>query len=396
MMRLVARIYRSPPTGRTLTWTGLAVACLAHVACGAHEGRRPPTELSRRELPHAETLDPSSATSPSTPSAKPRGEAGEPEYPAVLDLPVWYEQAARCAIGAFFEAPDTAEVTRTTLMALGFVPVPAPHWIRRADLLQPEALVASTMPELEFIDAVAVISTFRPHVKDQYIYPTLDSLFAALPQRAIINVLVGSGETDYLRPEMLVHRFGLERAQRIHVMAPPNQVAAFFEESGQTVHAKAGWNYARALRAYHGRRHLLLLEDDIELSSDALTGLSPFYAAKSGDIVVLFNRYCDSVQPTWTSAATRLTLAETRLGHMHGYPTTQAIAYSAQVAAPLAEYLIGRAGREPYDWLSGRYFYARNQSIYFVYPSVVQHRGYQTTGLSGELPVTRCFAPALP
>ena len=305
--------------------------------------------------------------------------------------------AGSLAVGSRYLAPSEDEAHAESLRALGFSHQGEQMWRRDANMLATETLVPSLMPELPEIDAVAVISTFRPQVREQYIYETLTQLFRALPAEAQVNVLVGNSDTDYVAPAVLSEKLGDAHAARIHVIFTPTDVDQYFKAHRSKVSVKATWNYARALRSYRGDKHLLLFEDDIVLADHALMAIRPLLLQKRTGIFSLYNDRCSSVEAWWQPEGSKLSVGTQVMRENGGdFPSTQAIVYAASLANDLGDYLTLRAGREPYDYMTGRYLVQFNYEIGYVDPSVVQHVGYATTGLSaGHPPRTSCFLPDL-
>lgn len=294
-------------------------------------------------------------------------------------------------LGARYAMPGTNEAQAQTLQALGFARESEDAWRRDADLLAPEVLVPSLMPEFPEIDAIAVISTFRPQVKEQYLYETLIHLFAELPPSVQVNVLVGNGATDYVAPAVLSEKLGAA-ASRVHLITTPDEVDQFFSSQNAQVAVKATWNYARALRSYQGHRHLLLLEDDIHIAPHSLLEIRPLLQQGRTGVYALYNDRCGNVEGWWQAQGSSLTVGTSVIRQSDGFPTTQAIVYAANVANELGNYLMLRAGRESYDYMTGRYLAQFQYEIGYVYPSIVQHVGFSTTGLSGDHPPrTGCF-----
>lgn len=312
---------------------------------------------------------------------------------ARFDVPDWLTEAAKLPIGASFTPPLSDYVSTKTLRALGYGPGLGGSWIREADLMQQESLVSSAMPQMPHIGTIAVISTFRPYVEVQYLYATLRSLFTELPPTAVINVLVGDANIDYVAPDILAREIGESMASRVNIIPPPPQTAQYFAAHSIDVFSKSTWNYARALRGHSGPGALFMCEDDIVVSPKSLDQLRPFLLKEVTDIFVLYNDRCRNAPPSWISGGSNLIIDGATIRKNNDFPTTQAIIYAAQTAQDIGNYLMVHAGRESYDYLIGRYLGPFETVIGYVYPSIVQHVGYQTTGLSapGSLPKSRCY-----
>jgi hypothetical protein len=315
-----------------------------------------------------------------------------------IDSPAWMGAAMEMSVGRHLVLEHDDEAAKHTLQALGFAQVSESRYTRMADLLAPESLTPSVMPALPEIDAVAVISVYRPKLQqEQYIYPTLRSLLAELPEGGIVNVLVGNGDTAYLDDAMLIEHVGAHAPARVRVMAPPEGVAEFFAQHAIATAPKATWNFSRAMRSYRGSKHLLMLEDDVRLSANGLLHMRPYLNHAPVDVFTLFNDRCDGVRTSLRRADTELALGMVTIRKNNDFPTTQMLVISAHAANDAGEYLVTRAGRESYDYMLGRFFAMTRSKLAYVKPSIAQHTGFETTGLSGPgvLPMSGCFAEAL-
>jgi hypothetical protein len=109
----------------------------------------------------------------------------------------------------------------------------------------------------------------------------------------------------------------------------------------------------------------------------------------------LFNARCASHRPAWASPESDVTLDTYLVLKYRHFPTTQAIVYRADLTGPLGDSLCDRLGQMPYDQLIGGFLAASHSIIGFVYPGLVQHIGFETTGLSepGHPPYSDCYLP---
>jgi hypothetical protein len=319
--------------------------------------------------------------------------------PQPLNAPRWLPAAMSTPLGEDFKiAYDDGDALHT-LHALGFAKIAEGHYQRKVDLLPHGTLVPSAMDDLPEIDAIAVISIHRPFLGDkQYAYDTLRSLMAQLPAQAQINMLVGNANTDYLAHDVLVREIGQEDAQRVHITAAPQDVAQFFVDEAISTGPRAAWNYARALRSYAGSRHLLLMEDDVSLSAHGMAQLRKFLIEPPVSVFALFNDRCAAIEPTWSRPDSALTIGAKLIERNSDFPTLQAMVYASEVAHDAGDYLVTRAGRESHDYMLGRFFGQTRSTLGYVQPSIAQHEGRQTTGLSGpnSVPWSTCYEPELP
>ena len=319
--------------------------------------------------------------------------------PQPLNAPRWLPDALDTPIGEHFKiAYDDGDALHT-LQALGFAKVAEGHYLRKVDLMPHGTLVPSAMEDLPDIDAIAVISIYRPFLGDrQYVYDTLRSLMSHLPQQAQINMLVGNADTAYLAPEVLAQYISPDEAKRVHITAAPADVSQFFVEENVSTAHRATWNYARALRSYAGHKHLLLLEDDISMAANGLAHLQKYLNTPPVSVFTLYNDRCTPMAQTFRRPGSDITIGAKVIERNRDFPTTQAILYASDVAHEAGEYIVTRAGRESYDYMLGRFFAQTRSTLGYVQPSIVQHEGRQTTGLSGPdyVPASGCYVPALP
>ena len=310
-----------------------------------------------------------------------------------LDVPAWMAQAMSLPVGQMFTVAPDGDAAIHSLHALGYARLEEGVYERRVDLLQTERLVLSHMLELPEIDAVAILSVYRPNLDEQYIYPTLRSLLTELPETAQINILVGNAETAYLQPQVLDAQVAPRASSRIHLMLTPQPVADFFGKEPIRTSPRAAWNYARALRSYVGRSHLMVFEDDITLAKNSLSQLRPWLKEPRTPIFALYNDRCYALSRLWSRSDSALGVGPSTIRKNRDFPTLQAMIYSKTVAAEAGSYVALRAGRETHDYMLGRYFSQTPTVLGYVHPSVAQHWGLQTTGLSGatSLPYSQCY-----
>ena len=391
-----ARSWQAPRLLAALVW-------LTAQACGGHQTTTKMTTTTMPQLHEdvraAEVSDEGDAKSSQAdeaPAAATQEDGPERSGPPRLDTPTWLDAAQAVAEGGTYSPPQNDETAQDTLAALGYRPLPnSSDWMRDANLLLEQPLAMSSMAELPQIDAIAMISTFRPYLQEQYIYPSLKKLFTALPPTAIVNILVGNAQTDYVQPDVLAHAIGADFASRVHIVPAPESTSRYFDTVQAWIAKRATWNYARALRSYRGTTNLLLVEDDIDVAPGAFSSLRPYLAAEVAGIYLMYNDRCKVGKPMWAMPESAVTIHPFTIRLNSEFPTTQAIVYSSSVAHHVGDYIAVRAGRESYDYMIGRYLADFEYVIGYVYPSVVQHTGLLTSGLSapGHAPYSWCFDP---
>jgi hypothetical protein len=317
-----------------------------------------------------------------------------PEVPPLI-MPDWFESALKTPVGDAISIDTDDTVARQTLAALGFSRAAEGRYVRQVNLLDHPQLVPSIMAELPEIDTIAMISIFRPQRLPSYIYATLRDLFRELPQGAEINVLVGDADTSYLSIETLAQEIGAQNAEHVHIIPAPTEIAAFFIQEETSIAGRATWNYARALRSYAGKKKFLLLEDDLALPEGGLANIAPWLSHSPVNLMTLYNDRCWKRAKTLRRKKSTLMVQPTRIQRNDEFPTTQAIIFDANMTYDAGTYIQQRAGRESYDYMLGRFFAQAHAVLGYVYPSIVQHEGRTTTGLSGGTgPYSDCMYPA--
>lgn len=324
-----------------------------------------------------------------------------PDLPVSDAIPAWYFRAASLHRGdrfcldktesGFVSPQKVAELFAT----LGFSELTKGCFVRMADLSRIERMQASVMPTLTEVDAIAISSIFRPSVSDQYLYRTLRSLLDELPPEAIINVFVGGNQDSYVSDQNIVEQVGEANALRVHVIKVGPGVQEFFDLEEVPVQVRATWNYARVLRSYRGKKSLLFFEDDVELAKNSLQHLRPWLGGTNPELLALFSRYCVPFKPLEAREGTAIKIEPMTLPVFWAFPTTQGFAFSRQMAQKASAFMLPRSYTQPYDNLMGQLLIPNAEPYFMVHPSLVQHFGFTTTGLSfGEdFPRSRCYQP---
>ena len=145
---------------------------------------------------------------------------------------------------------------------------------------------------------------------------------------------------------------------------------------------RATWNYYRCLtQPAGGAGGTLVIEDDVRFARGWLPRLAATVAAlkeSAGDFAL--SLYCPWDFPRAAYLEGRL-YAEYPLERFYG---TQAVYYTAKTRQGFAAYLKKHgvvANREPYDVLLWQYLSEAGLPLFAAAPSLVQHRGTQSTGL---------------
>jgi hypothetical protein len=315
-----------------------------------------------------------------------------------LDSPAWLNAAMATPLGQTFDVGEDDEASHHTMHALGFAKLGQGKYVHQVDMLSYRPLLVSRMAELPEIDTVAVLSINRKSMGDeQYIYPTLRSLFGELPKSAYVNILVGNDDTAYLEHATLARQIGEDAANRVVLIHTSSAITQFWQKEEVSTGPRAAWNYSRALRSYVGTKHLLLLEDDVTLTQNGLAHLRPYLQRPVADVIALYNDRCDRVDVQWIDRYSPLQISRKFVRRSGDFPTLQAMLYNAMTANDAGTYLVSRAGRESHDYMLGRFFAKGPDKLGYVKPSIAQHEGRTTTGLSGadSIPYSECFVPVL-
>ena len=75
---------------------------------------------------------------------------------------------------------------------------------------------------------------------------------------------------------------------------------------------------------------------------------------------------------------------------------TQAMYFSAEVANALGRFVQLRTYLKGYDHIIMRFMQHHRMQVSYVHPSLVQHTGRESTGVSSHFPEAGCFHQRLP
>lgn len=261
---------------------------------------------------------------------------------------------------------------------------------RAAGIAEPSFsdLVLSSLPTLPYIDCIAISSISRPGSDKVYLYETLDSIFRAFPKEAQVNVLVGNKNSEYVEEANLRSRFGEEGAARIHVWPTPDDVSDYL--ASLPIAKRGGWNFARGLLKYHGKKGLILLEDDVEWASDGAALLQESLMGTTLPIVSLYNQSCEDLPGRRrVSNHGRLSLeSPSRDFGIKWY--SQGFWVAPEITQALGEHQFIHMNGFCWDGLINTFLEAHGLDSGYCYPSLIQHRGVVSTGPWHEH-VSRCF-----
>ena len=181
---------------------------------------------------------------------------------------------------------------------------------------------------------------------------------------------------------------GAYRSDRRFEIVPWDRPAPTRRDGTRNWHDGATLNQARAIRYGDLGRDCLVFEDDVAFCDDWLTQI---------DRTVAEIRAC---APGPFVVSLYLPFARFEAGGGNFFapynPTkfygTQGMYYPAAVRAPLADFMVANLGRRPNDLLIGQWI-AANAALYATRPSLIQHCGRVTVGLSARFHQAPSFVP---
>ncbi len=210
-----------------------------------------------------------------------------------------------------------------------------------------------------------------------YLEQTLSNLTVERPLRADlpVSLVLGSPLSGY------VDQYRQVSGVSVVDMGP--STGAWIERL--PLRHRATWNYYRCLtQPASTARGTLVIEDDVRFAQGWLARLAVTLAALEASSVEDFvlSLYCPSDFPLAGYFRGELSV-EYPLGWFYG---TQAVYYTAKTRQGFGAYLKKHgvvANREPYDVLLWQYLSEAGLPLLATAPSLVQHRGKQSTGLGG-------------
>lgn len=207
-----------------------------------------------------------------------------------------------------------------------------------------------------------------------YIDRTLSSLSPGRP----MTLMVGSPETGYLER----HRSN----PHLKVVAPSPEEFAFLRNEG--VHRRAAWNYWRCLGEGDGEDRLLIFEDDVVFAAgwEARIARTVERIEQDGPDYVLSLYY--PYPPRESANSYSIDYCKT------DFYGTQGVLFAGRTRHDFRRHLFERGVERftmPYDLLLQSYTIDHDVPLLATMPSLVQHIGAVTTGLSGHWHMTDCF-----
>ena len=323
---------------------------------------------------------------------------GESRDPAELES--WYNSVQAVQVREGVTPELDAHGSDRRMRAAGFVRR-ADRWERQADLtLSPQAIPLGA-GAMRHVRAVSLLSVDRHNGSEPYIYATLRSLLAELPDDGVVNVFVGNDDTDYVSAERLQEKVfaGGEvtgTPGRVHVVATNAGDAAYMRRAQFTLTERQTWNYARLLRSYAGDGYHITLEDDVLLGRGSLWALDELLERSRPHVLSLYNHRCERVPGFDRARRGTVQLATERHDVAGGgFWGLQTMAFRGDQGMAAGRYLQAYLSDKPSDILLDRYMKERQRVFGYAVPSMVQHMGVQTTGL-GFHHQSRCFAETYP
>lgn len=315
--------------------------------------------------------------------------------PQTLDDAGWLRLADTTPVGQRVRLTRLTATAFFRLFALGFWRESHREWRRLFDWRTPRPLVPCEAPGLPALGGIVIASVARAQDAQApaYIYRTLRSLFASMPQGIEVNVFVGGAEAGYVAHARLADVLGVECARRVHIVRADAREAQFLARHA-TVRQRTTWNHMRALRSYQqGEGRLLFLEDDIAWTRYAsrLVGGAVYMAEP--ELISLyhgegFDRWCWAQRPCQQEV---LELVRGRRNDLI-FSCCQALLYHASLSRRVADYLSLRFDPLPVDWTMSNYFCQSGTLLGWARPSPVQHVGRQTA-VNRPFHEAKCFVP---
>jgi hypothetical protein len=206
----------------------------------------------------------------------------------------------------------------------------------------------------------------------------LQRALASMSLEQPVALLVGSPDTSYLAP--------LQSRPGLHVVAPsPVEYGAIAPLS---THQRAAWNYWRCLRHGLGNRYLLVLEDDVRCAN----GWEERLVLTVLTIAAIFPDFVLSLYfPYPRQSVGGACYLPYPKKEFYG---TQAILFAGRALPEFTAHLHEHGVRSctaPYDLLLQDYVLRRDVPLFASAPSLVQHIGVVTTGLSAQFHTTPWF-----
>ena len=239
------------------------------------------------------------------------------------------------------------------------------------------------------VDAVALITIDRNNGEEPYIYSTLRSVFSVFPPETQVNVLVGDANSDFVGPEALRREIGADWAARVHVWPTDARTSAFIHQRFLP-QRRGGWNYARALRSYSGERGLVLMEDDVVWAAGAIDDMKRLLGA-SPLATTFYNFDCFGPEGADISTSSPTLLHPVRVRDSK-FVCTQGMYFTAALANRLGEHVHRRIHERVWDYIMELLFQDQDLTIGFTLPSLVQHTGVKSAGVTPYFHTTPCFA----
>lgn len=306
----------------------------------------------------------------------------------------WHALLGACPMGQSLRFAPLTATLHERLASQGFWRVARDTWQRIIDLHVREPVIGCDVPGLPGIGCVVVPSVARPMAPgvEHYIYGTLRSLLASMPTGTAINVMVGTSDASFVSKSALVRALGVARSEQVHVFAASAAIEQYLRRHAP-LRARTTWNHARALASYTGSGKVLFVEDDVLWSRRASEFVMGASWMTSPSIISLYhappyNGFCFA--HAFCQKETVLTI---RADLYEGlFSCCQALLYEADFAREVACMLRLRMNGVPTDTNMANYFWHRKTTLGFARPSLVQHIGRQSSGLSAFHEAV-CFVP---
>lgn len=230
----------------------------------------------------------------------------------------------------------------------------------------------------ENIDCISIISIDR--VEHNYIYKTLQNIFFCFTDNIYINIYIGNEHTEYLNDSILQNYLSEQQISRINKISISPEYLDKIKD--YNVYLKGKFNYARALCHYNGNKGLIIFEDDIDVTNnmlDIVEKVTNFIKEKENKyILCLYDRWHDKKTDNF------------KISYVgNDFSCTQGMYYTNNVTNELWLDIIELD--MPYDIAIHQCSKMINIPLLYMVPSLVQHEGIQTTGLSCSMHTSTSF-----
>ena len=368
----------SPDTTHHGLMSLLSLMMLSSISCGSLDDNSRFASNNQSTLP-----------GPSGPKETPAKKSQTPNQSFFAPDYTLFSRLDSIPVGSVITLDDNHPVPIDLLRNTGFLQESSTSFRRESRLDQKiSSLQYFDSPFLANIDCIVMLSIHRRKEEENYIFNTLKETFSSLPSDIVINILVGNDDDDYLSIQNLSANLDEDMTDRIRVHRTATRESSFLA-ANMPFYSRAAWNYSRAVLSYSGTKGLLVLEDDLNWSRQALNYLSKWTSTGSPDIISLYTRK-NYLRPRYSAFGSLILMPSSP--ETPRFECSQAMFFRPDVANDLGHYLLPRLTTTSYDWNIDAFINASKTTIGYAFPSLVQHMGRKSSGL-GSFHQSDCFCP---